>query len=92
MAHRISTESGQSGAPVIKVDEDGKMTIIGIHVGSPTVDILKYQKEFPTLERVNITKLTNKFMIRRLTNFAMKLKGEMFGVCSTEEMEIKKET
>ena len=32
--HRISTEKGQSGAPVIKTDENGKLTAIGIHVGS----------------------------------------------------------
>jgi len=34
MVHRISTEAGQSGAPIIKTDRNGKMTIIGIHVGS----------------------------------------------------------
>jgi len=33
MVHRISAESGQSGAPVIKIEEDGKMKIVGIHVG-----------------------------------------------------------
>ena len=32
--HRISTEKGQSGAPVVRVDSKGKMTIVGIHVGS----------------------------------------------------------
>ena len=32
--HRISTEKGQSGAPVIRTDEKGKLTAIGIHVGS----------------------------------------------------------
>jgi len=32
--HRISTEKGQSGAPAIKEDASGKLTIIGIHVGS----------------------------------------------------------
>ena len=33
MIHRISTEKGQSGAPVIRT-VNGKLTIIGIHVGS----------------------------------------------------------
>jgi V8-like Glu-specific endopeptidase len=35
MVHRISTESGQSGAPVVRTDSNGKMTIVGIHVGKP---------------------------------------------------------
>ena len=32
--HRISTEKGQSGAPVIKKDEKDRQTVIGIHVGN----------------------------------------------------------
>ena len=35
MVHRISAEAGQSGAPVVKIEENGKMSIIGLHVGSP---------------------------------------------------------
>jgi V8-like Glu-specific endopeptidase len=34
MVHRISTEEGQSGAPVIKTDSTGKIMIVGIHIGS----------------------------------------------------------
>jgi len=49
MVHRISTEPGQSGAPIIKTDSKGRMTIVGIHVGSPDEEIKKYQEEFPTL-------------------------------------------
>jgi hypothetical protein len=33
MVHRISAEAGQSGAPVIKMDSNGKMAIVGLHVG-----------------------------------------------------------
>jgi len=47
MVHRISAEAGQSGAPVIKIEDDQKMTIIGLHVGSPEEQSTKYQKEFP---------------------------------------------
>ena len=68
MVHRIATEAGQSGAPVIKHEEDGSMTIIGIHVGA-TKDINKHQKEFPKLEKANLAKLTNKMMIERLEMF-----------------------
>ena len=32
--HRISTEKGQSGAPVIRTDKKGRQTAVGIHVGS----------------------------------------------------------
>jgi len=32
--HRISTEKGQSGAPVLSQNSEGKLSIIGIHVGS----------------------------------------------------------
>jgi len=80
MVHRISTEAGQSGAPVIKTDSKGKMTIVGVHVGTPDEEITKYQDDFPDLKKVNITKLTSKFMIKRLTAFAQKLNGEMFTV------------
>ena len=34
LIHRISTEKGQGGAPVVGTDSKGKMTIVGIHVGS----------------------------------------------------------
>ena len=78
MVHRISTEAGQSGAPVIKVNSDGTMNIVGIHLGSPEDPIQKYQYEFPQLKKVNIAKLTNKHMITRMIHFAQKLKGEMF--------------
>ena len=39
MVHRISTEEGQSGAPVILKNKNGKLILIGIHNGS-----LKQQK------------------------------------------------
>jgi len=78
MLHRIPTETGQSGAPLIIVNSDGTMTIIGIHVGSPEDPIQRYQEKFPGLKKVNIAKLTNKHMITRLIHFAQKLKGEMF--------------
>jgi V8-like Glu-specific endopeptidase len=42
MVHRISAEAGQSGAPVIKIDSNGKMTIIGLHVGTPEEKTEKY--------------------------------------------------
>jgi len=34
LVHRISTEKGQSGAPVIRINEKGKLIVIGIHVGN----------------------------------------------------------
>jgi len=75
MVHRISTEAGQSGAPVIKVEDNGTMVIVGVHVGTPEEETKKYQEEFPDLKKVNLTKLTNKLMVDRLKKFAKKLKG-----------------
>jgi len=80
MVHRISTEAGQSGAPIIKVEGNGQMVIVGVHVGTPEEETNKYQKDFPELKKVNLTKLTNKLMVERLRKLAMKLEGEMFKV------------
>ena len=32
--HRLSTLPGQSGAPLICIDQDNKLSIVGIHVGA----------------------------------------------------------
>ena len=75
MVHRISTEAGQSGAPVIMIQNNNRMIIVGIHVGTPEEKSSKYQEEFPELKKVNIAKLINKMMIERLINFAKELGG-----------------
>jgi V8-like Glu-specific endopeptidase len=80
MVHRISAEAGQSGAPVIKIDSNGKMKIIGLHVGTPEEKTEKYTEEFPDLKKANLAKLINKLMVNRLREFANKLNGEMFEV------------
>ena len=58
------------------------MIIAGIHVGTPEEESKKYQDEFPELKKVNIAKLINKLMIKRLKDFAKKLGGDMFKVVS----------
>ena len=73
--HRISAEAGQSGAPVIRTDPNGKMSIVGIHIGSTEDNIEQYQKDFPDLSKVNLTKVLNRPMLKRLKEFANKLKG-----------------
>jgi V8-like Glu-specific endopeptidase len=90
MVHRISAEAGQSGAPVISIDSNGKMTIVGLHVGTPEEQTDKYSEEFPDLKKANLAKLINKLMVNRLKEFAKKLNGEMFGVCKVEESEVSK--
>ena len=75
MVHRISTEAGQSGAPVIEIDSNRNMKIVGIHVGCQEEGSKKYAEEFPTLTKVNLCKLTNKSMVERLVVFAKKLNG-----------------
>jgi hypothetical protein len=37
-------------------------------------------KKFPGLKKVNLAKLTNRPMVKRLKEFAEKLNGEMFRV------------
>ena len=56
--------------------------IAGIHVGTPEEESNKYQEEFLELKKVNIAKLINKLMIKRLKDFAKKLGGDMFKVVS----------
>ena len=85
--HRISTEPGQSGAPVVRTDQAGNLTIIGIHISSTEDNIQKYQEDFPQLKKVNLTKVLNKVMLKRLVEFADKLKGEMFRVESEDKKE-----
>jgi len=50
MVHRIPAEAGQSGAPVIKNEENGKMSIIGLHVRSPEEISKKYIEKFPNFK------------------------------------------
>ena len=80
VVHRISAEPGQSGSPVVRTDENGRMSIVGIHIASTEESIEKYQNDFPDLNKVNLTKVINKSMLKNLRTFAEKLKGEMFRV------------
>lgn len=56
------------------------MTIVGIHIASTEEDIEKYKLEFPELTKVNMTKVLNRPMLKRLAGFADKLGGDMFYV------------
>jgi hypothetical protein len=76
--HMISTEKGQSGAPVVRTDSQGRMTIVGLHVGCSNEYSKKYQDDFPKMEYVNLTKIMSTPIIRRLKKFTKKLKGDMF--------------
>jgi V8-like Glu-specific endopeptidase len=78
MVHRIAAEAGQSGAPVIKIDGNDKMTIVGLHVGATEEQSEKYTDKFPTLKKANLAKLINRPMIERLIVFTKNLGGEMF--------------
>ena len=51
------------------------MSIVGIHIGSTEDNIEQYQKDFPDLSKVNLTKVLNRPMLKRLKEFADKLKG-----------------
>jgi V8-like Glu-specific endopeptidase len=75
MVHRISTEAGQSGAPVIMINSNGKMTIVGLHVGTPEEKTDKYSEEFPDLKKTNLAKLINRPMVERLRELALKING-----------------
>ena len=77
MVHRISTEPGQSGAPVIRTDQAGNLIIIGIHIGNTEKNIKKYQDKFPQLKMANRAKVLNEVVIKRIAGFADKLKGEI---------------
>ena len=84
MVHRIATEAGQSGAPVIKIDKNGRMMIVGIHVGTSEEKNEKYSKEFPNLVRPNLTKLIDRHMVKKLREFAHKLNGDDFRTGAVE--------
>lgn len=61
MVHRISTLQGQSGAPVIRLEED-KMSIAGIHIFSQPAHEM-YKKEFKNMDQMNIARLMNNKLI-----------------------------
>jgi hypothetical protein len=66
MVHRISAEAGQSGAPVIKINSNGKMVIVGLHVGTAEEEIDKYLEDHPNLKKPNLARLINSLMVKRL--------------------------
>lgn len=75
IVHRISAESGQSGSAVIRTDSKGNMSIVGIHIGSTEECVEKYKIDHPYLDKVNLVKVFNKAMIKKLAGYAQKLKG-----------------
>lgn len=58
LIHKISTEEGQSGAPIILVEGNGTMNIVGIHKGTVTLRT--------TGERYNAGRLVTSTLVEEL--------------------------
>jgi len=65
---------------VIKVDENGRMSIIGLHLGNIEDESKEHEKDITNSNKGNLTRLINKMMINKLVRFSSVLKGDMLRV------------
>ena len=75
----ISTEKGQSGAPIIAIDKFGQLRIIGIHKGGLKLNnYYKSQDGQKKLMRANVGKLLDHTTLHRLKKWMQNNKCQQF--------------